>query len=31
LRAQAEQYLLGLADPVDNDLAIRSINLGLPF
>ena len=31
LRAEAEEYLLGLGDPVDNELAIRSIRLGLPF
>lgn len=31
LKAQAEEYLLGLPDPKDNDLAVRSIRLGLPF
>lgn len=31
LRAKAEEFLLGLPDPTDNDLAIRSIGLGLPF
>jgi uncharacterized protein len=31
LRAKAEEYLLGLPDPPDHDLAIRSIRLGLPF
>lgn len=31
LRAQAEEYLLGLPNPTDNELAIRSIELGLPF
>lgn len=31
LRAKAEKYLLGLPDATDNDLALRSIRLGLPF
>jgi HK97 family phage prohead protease len=31
LRMQAEEYLLGLPDPTDNDLAVRQIRLGLPF
>jgi HK97 family phage prohead protease len=31
LRMQAEEYLLGLPEPTDNDLAVRQIRLGLPF
>lgn len=31
LKAQAEEYLLGLPEPKDYDLAVRSIRLGLPF